>query len=213
MSNDASNQESLSEEIADDAKLLINQLGGARGMFESGAPAILFVIVYSLSSRNIELSITTALGAGLVLGVLRLLKRQPLTQVIAGFVGLGFSAWLARSSGQAENFFLPGIITNLIYGLSCIVSLLINKPLIGYVIEALKGGGSNWLADKVLVKRYRALTFLWTTVFAIRVIIMGPLYLANQTVLLGFFKVALGWPLFALAGYLTFVMSKGRTKP
>jgi hypothetical protein len=41
---------------------------------------------------------------------------------------------------------------------------------------------------------------------------MGPLYLANETTLLGFFKVALGWPLFGLAAYLTFALNKRAVK-
>jgi hypothetical protein len=100
----------------------------------------------------------------------------------------------------------------LVYAAACIISLVINKPLIGYVIEAIKGSGANWQADRYLVRRYRSITLLWSAVFSIRVLVMGPLYLANETVLLGFFKVALGWPLFALAGYLTFAMSKSSIK-
>jgi hypothetical protein len=212
MSSDPTKPESQGAEIADDTKLLISQLGGGRGMFESGAPAILFVISYSVTDRNIEMSVLVALAVGLLLGIIRLLKRQPLTQVIAGLVGLIFSAWLATNSGKAENFFLPGILTNLFYAAACIISLLINRPLIGYVIEAIKGSGANWLSDRRLVRRYRSITVLWSAVFSIRVLVMGPLYLANETVLLGFFKVALGWPLFALAGYLTFAMSKSSTR-
>lgn len=203
-----SNKESLGHELADDTKMLASQLGGPRGMFESGAPAIIFVIVYSISGQDLRNSVFAALSIGLILGIVRLLKRESLTQVAAGLIGLAFSAWLATRSGKAENFFLPGILTNLIYGAACLVSLAIKKPLLGYVIEAIRGASTSWQSNTELVKRYRAMTFLWTSVFFIRVAVMAPLYFANQTVLLGFFKVALGWPLFALAGYLTYAMSR-----
>lgn len=207
----SNNHESFSHEIADDSKLLADSLGGPRGMFESGAPSIIFVLIYALTNSNLQLSIFGAIATGLVLAALRLFKRQQLTQVIAGLVGLAFSAWLATKSGKAENFFLPGILTNLGYAVICAVSLVINKPLLGFVIESLKGGSSDWLTKKDLVKRYRAITYLWTLVFAVRLIIMGPLYLANNTVALGFFKLALGWPLFALAAYATYAMSVKRS--
>jgi hypothetical protein len=201
-------KESIGHELADDTKLLAAQLGGPRGMFESGAPAIIFVAVYSISNQDLRNSVFAALSAGMILGILRLVKRESLTQVLAGLVGLAFSAWLASRSGKAENFFLPGILTNLIYGAICFISLLVKKPLLGYVVESIRGTKSNWQEDAESVKKYRAMTFLWTAVFFIRVGIMAPLYFANETVLLGFFKVALGWPLFALAGYLTYAMSK-----
>jgi hypothetical protein len=63
------------------------------------------------------------------------------------------------------------------------------------------------------MRKYRALTFLWFAVFAIRVLVMTPLYLANNTVALGFFKLALGFPLFALAAYATYAMSIRKTNP
>lgn len=205
------NEESITHELADDSRLLVDSLGGPRGMFESGLPAIIFVIAYAITDNNLSVSVYSALGAGLILAVIRLVQKQKLTQVIAGLIGLAFSAWLATKSGKSENFFLPGILTNVAYGAACIISIAINKPLLGYVIESLKGSVNNWTADNRLMRKYRALTFLWTAVFAIRVLVMAPLYFANNTVALGFFKLALGWPLFALAAYATYAMSIRKT--
>ena len=205
------NEESITHELADDSRLLVDSLGGPRGMFESGLPAIIFVIAYAITDNNLSVSVYSALGAGLILAVIRLVQKQKLTQVIAGLIGLAFSAWLATKSGKSENFFLPGILTNVAYGAACIISIAINKPLLGYVIESLKGSANNWSADNRLMRKYRALTFLWTAVFAIRVLVMAPLYFANNTVALGFFKLALGWPLFALAAYATYAMSIRKT--
>lgn len=205
------NEESITHELADDSRLLVDSLGGPRGMFESGLPAIIFVIAYAITDNNLSVSVYSALGAGLILAVIRLVQKQKLTQVIAGLIGLAFSAWLATKSDKSENFFLPGILTNVAYGAACIISIAINKPLLGYVIESLKGSVNNWTADNRLMRKYRALTFLWTAVFAIRVLVMAPLYFANNTVALGFFKLALGWPLFALAAYATYAMSIRKT--
>jgi hypothetical protein len=180
-------------------------------MLESGLPSIIFVIAFASTESNLRVSVYSALAAGLVLTVIRLVQKQKLTQVIAGLIGLAFSAWLATKSGKSENFFLPGILTNVAYGAACIISIAINKPLLGYVIESLKGSANNWTTNQYLMRKYRALTFLWTAVFAIRVLVMAPLYFANNTVALGFFKLALGWPLFALAAYATYAMSIRKT--
>ncbi|MEY4312228.1 MAG: hypothetical protein RLZZ571_998, partial [Actinomycetota bacterium] len=117
------NEESITHELADDSRLLVDSLGGPRGMLESGLPAILFVITYAITGSNLSISVYSALAAGLVLAVIRLVQKQKLTQVIAGLVGLAFSAWLATKSGKSENFFLPGILTNVAYGAACIVSI------------------------------------------------------------------------------------------
>ncbi len=203
---------SIGDELAEDSKLLADSLGGPRGMIESGAPAIVFITTYSLSKQDLQSSLYAAISIAAIFAVLRLLRRETQTQVIAGFIGVAFSAWLATKSGKAENFFLPGIFTNLVYATACVTSLILNKPLLGYVLESLRGQSSDWQKNKEALKRYRAITILWSSVFLIRVLIMGSLYLANETVLLGFFKVALGWPLFGLAAYLTFALNKRAVK-
>lgn len=202
------NENQIAHELAEDSKLLVDSLGGARGVFESGAPALVFITTYALTGHELRASVYAALALGLCLAILRIVKRESITQVISGFVGIGFSAWLATKSGKAENFFLPGILTNLGYAATCIISLVVNRPLLGYVIEAMRGNqNSNWRKTKSVLQKYRAMTVLWSAVFSLRVLIMAPLYFANQTVLLGFFKIALGWPLFALAAYITYAMS------
>lgn len=202
------NPDSVAEELADDTKLLASSLGGPRGMFESGAPSLVFVATYALSKNNLQISIYSAITIGILLGIYRVVKRQTLSQITAGFIGLGFSAWLATRSGNAEDFFLPGIITNFIYASICLISLIINRPILGFVIESIKSSNSKWQQNQNLVKRYRTMTYLWFAVFMIRVLVMAPLYLANQTVLLGFFKLALGWPLFAFSAYATYALNK-----
>jgi hypothetical protein len=203
---------SIGDELVEDSKLLADSLGGPRGMIESGAPAIVFITTYSLSKQDLQNSLYAAISVAAIFAVLRLMRRETQSQVIAGFIGVAFSAWLATKSGKAENFFLPGILTNLVYATVCIISLIINKPILGYVLESLRGQSSTWQKNKEALKRYRAITILWSLVFLLRVLIMGPLYLANETTLLGFFKVALGWPLFGLAAYLTFALNKRAVK-
>lgn len=206
-------KESIASELADDAKLLTSSLGGARGMFESGAPAITFIAVYGLTSQNLRASVFAAVSIGLVLAILRLVKRQTLSQVTAGFIGLAFSSWLAIASGRAENFFLPGILTNFLYAGVCLISLIINKPILGYLIESIRGTRTDWQKNRETLRRYRAMTYLWLGVFSLRVLVMTPLYLTNQIAALGFFRLALGLPLFALAGYATFALSKRQVNP
>ena len=53
----SNNPDSVAEELADDTKLLISSLGGPRGMFESGAPSLVFVATYALTKNNLQMSL------------------------------------------------------------------------------------------------------------------------------------------------------------
>jgi len=134
----------------------------------------------------------------------RLVRRERLQQVLTGFLGLaiaaGFSAW----TGQAENFFLPGLITNIAYGTAFVVSILVRWPLLGLAMGYLTGDGISWRRDKRLMRTYSAASWIWVGVFFSRLAVQVPLYLAAAVELLGVARVVMGWPLFLAAAYLTY---------
>ena len=76
------------------------------GMFDSGLPAVVFVAVYLLNGRVLQPALIAAPGAGVVILVWRLIRRQPLTQVLAGFAGVAISAYVSSRTGEARDFFL-----------------------------------------------------------------------------------------------------------
>jgi len=104
--------EDVTEELADDTALLSQALGGWRGMVDSGAPSIAFLLTYLASEtdgkHDLRLSINVALVTGAILAIERLIRRKSLQQVLSGAVGLGVSAYITSKSGHAQNFFLPG---------------------------------------------------------------------------------------------------------
>lgn len=75
-------------------------------MSDSGLPAVVFVAVYLLNGRVLQPALIAALGAGVVILVWRLIRRQPLTQVLAGFAGVAISAYVSSRTGEARDFFL-----------------------------------------------------------------------------------------------------------
>ena len=83
-------------------------------------------------------------------------------------------------------------------------SIAVRRPILGYVVSALRGLPQTWRDQPALLRRYSAVTWLWTLVFGGRVAITLPLYLAGQLGWLGTAKILLGWPLYALAAYVTF---------
>jgi len=191
------------EEVVDDTALLSNALGGWRGMVDSGLPSIAFLLAYLGSSHNLKLSIEVALATGVVLTVERIARRKSLQQVLSGGLGLAVSAYITSRSGHAQNFFLPGILTNLGYFVVCLTSLIVKRPVLGYVISGLKGQTTSWVQDTAMHRLYSTVTLLWVIVFGLRVGIMLPLYLAGAVAALGIVKLVLGWPLYLLGIYAT----------
>lgn len=198
------------QEIADDTALLSAALGGWRGMIDSGAPSLAFLLSYLLSDHDLGLSIRLALATGALLGLERLVRRKSLQQVLSGGVGLAISAYITSRSGQAENFFLPGILWNLGYFVVCLVSIVIKKPLLGFMIAGLKGQDMSWTKDESAYRSYSTVTLLWTGIFGLRVLIMYPLYLAGAVAALGTIKLVLSWPLYLLGIYISVRILKAR---
>ncbi len=201
--SDPSNEDVVSE-IKDDSALLASALGGWAGVLDSGLPFVVFTVAYLVTDRDLESTLYASVGTAAVLAVFRLLRRQSLVQVFSGLIGIAIAAFLAQRTGNAENFFLPGIITNALYASACLISIAIHRPLLGYVIEAMRGRDMSWVRDPQAHRLFSTITWLWTLIFGIRVALMFPLYLLGQTAALGTLKLLLGYPLFALGIFVTF---------
>ena len=198
------NDEQFASEIKDDSELLASALGGWKGVIDSGLPFVVFTIAYLVTDRDLETTLYASVGTAAVLALLRLVRRQSLQQVFSGLIGIGIAAFLAQRTGNADNFFLPGIITNAVYASVCLISIAVHKPLLGYVIEALRGRDMSWVKDPDAHRLFSTITWLWALIFGVRVAIMFPLYLLGQTAALGTLKILLGYPLFTLGIFVTF---------
>lgn len=202
--NPNSEDESIVHEIREDSELLARALGGWAGVIDSGLPFMVFTIAFLVTDRNLQVTLYAALGTAAILALVRLARRQSLQQVLAGLLGIAIAAFIARRTGNADDFFLPGILTNAAYGAACLLSIVAKRPLLGYVIEAMRGNDMSWVKDKKKHKLFSTITWFWTLMFGIRVAIMLPLYFLGQTAALGTLKILLGYPLFALSILMTY---------
>lgn len=201
------NKDSIGEK-----ELLDKALGGWRGLVDSALPSLLFVVIF-VFQKDLNLALLTSVVAGLVLLVFRLFEKKSLTQVIGGFFGLLFSVFLTWRTNDASNFFLTGIITNLVYGLALFISLIVKRPLLGYIVGSLIGNTSGWLKDKLLVKAYTTITWIWVGVFSVRVAVQVPLYLSDNVAVLGPIKIFMGWPLYLFAAWISYrIVQTARSK-
>ena len=201
------NKDSIGEK-----ELLDKALGGWRGLVDSALPSLLFVVIFVVQ-KDLNLALITSVVAGVILLVIRLFEKKSLTQVIGGFFGLLFSVFLTWRTNDASNFFLTGIITNLVYGIVLFISLIVRRPLLGYLVGSLVGNTSGWLQDQLLVRAYTTITWIWVGVFSIRVGVQVPLYLADNIAVLGPIKIFMGWPLYLFAAWISYrIVQTARNK-
>jgi len=202
--DDGAPEDTAVEEVRAEGLILERAIGGWRGMIDTGLPTVVFITVFALNGRVLTPALIAAVVTGVLLVGWRLIQRQSLQQIFTGFVGLaiaaGFSAW----TGNAEDFFLPGLLTNIGYGTVFLVSVLIGWPALGVVMGYLTGDGTSWRSDRRLRRTYAAATWVWVGVFVLRLSVQGPLYLAGAIEPLGLARVIMGWPLFLAGAYLTY---------
>ncbi len=184
--------------------LLERAIGGWRGIIDSGLPTAVFVVAYVVTDNNLRSSIIAALVSGGLVVVWRLIRRQPLGQVAAGFIGLAISAWWASRNDNASDLYLPGMLTNVAYGTAFLVSILVRWPLLGIAMGLLTGDGTSWRQDRELRRIYAAASWIWVGLFFGRVVVQTPMYLAQAVELQGVVKLLMGFPLFLGAAYWTY---------
>ena len=178
-------------------------MGGWRGVLESVLPGLVFIVVYTLTidpgtgDGNLWLSLGLSVGIAAVFTAARLIARQPVTAAIGGLIAAGVAAAFAAFTGEASNNFIPGFITNALYGSAFLISALIGWSLIGLAAGFLMGEGTAWRADKRKRRVYFWLAIAWASLFAARLLVQLPLYFADNVTALGTLKLVMGLPLFA----------------
>ncbi len=189
-----------------DSKSLLAGIGGPLGIAEAVLPATIFSIVLAITKEAIA-AVASAAGLSALFIIIRLVKRQSLQQALIGAAAIALAAFLAlRDGGQAADYFLPGFFTNAAYGSAMLLSVLIRRPLMGYVAQLLFGL-QNWRKSREY-KRLRFITLIWFGFFAARLAVQVPLYLTNQVELLAASRVVMGAPAYAGLLALTWILMR-----
>jgi hypothetical protein len=186
---------------------LLDAIGGPLGIAESIVPAFSFSVVFAVTKSAVA-SVSVASALAVVFILIRIFRKQPVTQAITGALAIALAAYLAlRDGGNAQDYFIPGFITNAAYGSVLLLSVLIRFPIMGFVAQLLFNI-ENWRKNRVVYRRARLVTLVWVGFFALRLVVQLPLYYSGQVELLAASKVVLGAPAYAGLLALTWVLLK-----
>ena len=190
-------------------KDFFHALGGWGALLDIGLPWIAFLIVYAATDHNLRTALIVAIACGAAVALLRLIRRQPLRNVLGGFIGVLISAWVANRSGRAEDVYLLGLLTNLGYGLLYLLTVLFRWPLFGVIYGVITQTGTAWRRDPAMLRGFNRATLVFVGLFAIRLVVQVPLYLTGSLNALGIAKIGLGLPFYALALWLAYAVLRG----
>lgn len=180
-------------------------VGGWRGFVESAAPGIVFVIAY-LGWGGWRIPVIASVATVAVMVVVRLIQRSSVQQALAGVLGVGIGALWAWRSGDAGGYFVPGLWANGLYLAGLLISMAVRWPAVGVVVGLLKGWGTSWRADARVMRVMQLGTAVVAGMFALRLAVQLPLYLAGAVAPLGTARLAMGVPLFALTLWLVWLL-------
>lgn len=190
-------------------------LGGWRGAVETAVPTIAFVAVW-MWREDLRTAVIAAVIVAAALAAVRLVQRSSLQHVWGAVVATAIAAAFALRSGRAEDVFLPGIILSSLYGAGTLLSVLVRWPVVGFLVAAADTSAApdlrSWRRDEAVVRVCARLTWVLVAVYAVRLAVMVPLYLAGNIPALGVAKIVLGWPLWGAGVLVMFaLLVRGRT--
>ena len=177
-------------------RTLLRLIGGWLGLAESVLPPTLFSVTYAVTKTGIW-SVLAAATSAMVFLVVRIIRRQQVSGALIGIAGVFLAAFLAlREGGQTLDYFVPGFFTNAGYAAVLLVSLVIRRPLFSYLLAFLTGETNSKLTSRARRIAW-ILTVLWTSFFALRLLVQVPLYFAENLELLAASRAVLGAPAYA----------------
>ncbi|MFJ4006585.1 DUF3159 domain-containing protein [Streptomyces sp. NPDC090023] len=184
---------------------LFEAFGGVRGMVETVLPGLLFVTIYTIN-KDLHLSAIAALGVAVVMLVVRLLRKDTVKHAFSGVFGVAFGVVFAMFTGNAKDFYLPGMLYTLGLALAYIITTLAGVPLIGLMLGPVFKENLSWRTrNPGRKKAYAKASWAWGLILLAKCAILFPLYWWADTTQLGWILVILKIPPFLLAVWLTWV--------
>jgi hypothetical protein len=190
-----------------DKETVIKALGGKKGLIDSGLPAVIFLVTFNVRN-DLREAIVAALSLSICLAIFRLAKKDTIQHSISGILGVLICAYFANRSGNASDFYIPKLLTNLAYGSTYLIANLVGWPILGIVLGPLLGENFEWRKNPERKKVYTRASWIWVAMFFSRIAVQYPIYRSGNVNLLGTVNLAMGYPLFFATAYGSWLVIK-----
>ncbi|MFJ6822183.1 DUF3159 domain-containing protein [Streptomyces niveus] len=184
---------------------LFEAFGGVRGMVETVVPGLLFVTIYTIN-KDLHAAAIAAVAVSLLLVAVRLIRRDTVKHAFSGVFGVAFGVVFAMMTGEAKDFYLPGMVYTLGLAVAYIATSVAGVPLIGLILGPVFKENLSWRTRNPGRKSaYTKASYAWGFILLAKCAILFPLYWWADTEQLGWVLVSLKIPPFLLAVYLTWL--------
>ncbi|MCK8058987.1 MULTISPECIES: DUF3159 domain-containing protein [unclassified Fusibacter] len=173
-------------------------------------PPLVFVIVNRLATLNMAL--ITGLLFAVLLGIVRLMKKQDWRYAFGGMIGLLFTSVLVYATQSAANYFIPKLLSSGFGFLLTIISLIIGKPIAAFVSHLTRGWRLEWFWRDDIKPAYREVSVLWGLYFMIRLMILSTLYIKGDIWGLFWMNTLLGGPAILTVLIISYIYGIWRLK-
>ncbi|HVV23302.1 MAG TPA: DUF3159 domain-containing protein [Pseudonocardiaceae bacterium] len=191
---------------------LFAAVGGWRTVAEAVASRAVYLVAYLVTGR-VAMSALIAVGAVLVLAVVRVWSDRKYWQAAGGLCVVAVSAALAGSTGRGVDFYLVGVVVSVAGATVFLLSMLVRWPLIGVAVGAARGDRSGWRRDRARRRRYQLCTAVFLAKFAVATAVMVPLYLTGQVIPLGIANTVLALPALTACVYVAWRILRAEAEP
>lgn len=165
---------------------------GRVSWIDSLIPPIIFLILNALT--DFEIALWGALGIALIIAVYRLFNHQNIRYAFGGIGGVLLAMLIARLVGEAQGYYLPGIVGGFLTVFLCLIGLLIKRPLAAWTSALTRRWPLEWYWHPLVRPAYSEVTLFWGIFFAIRAFLQFRLYQLGEVATLGVVQLFLGWP-------------------
>ncbi|MBA0052013.1 DUF3159 domain-containing protein [Streptomyces sp. AJS327] len=184
---------------------LFEAFGGVRGLVETTVPGLVFITIFTVQ-HEIHAAALSALVLSGLLAVVRLIRRDTVKHAFSGVFGVGFGVLFAMMTGDAKDFYLPGMLYTLGLSAAYLITSAAGVPLLGLVLGPIFKENLSWRTrNPGRKKAYTKASYAWGCILLAKCAILFPLYFWGDTTQFGWVSVALKIPPFLLAVYLTWI--------
>ncbi|MEU2255240.1 DUF3159 domain-containing protein [Nocardia xishanensis] len=164
--------------------------GGVRHLVDAATPVAVFLAGYQLFGTGPAVAAT--LTAAALLAGWRLRRGDSPRVVTAALAAVTAYSALVLFTGEGRAFFLPEIVGCAVSTLAFGATVIRGRPLSLLVCQRFQIEPSD--ADQSLIRKHRRLTAAWAVMWALHVLILLPLYAADQITALALGTTLLGKP-------------------
>ena len=165
-----------------------------RALLDTGLGPVVFVAVNAIV--GLEPAAAVAVGLSIVIAIFRAVRREPITNAIAGVLGTGLAVFIALYTGSASGFFVPRAFQNAGLALAFWGSIAFKRPLVGFFVAPIYHFPPGWHRDPRIRRPFAEGTAAFALVFSVRAIVYTVFILADNEGALAGAVVVLGWPAF-----------------